>query len=126
MPAKAGIQTGPEALDSRLRQCDLYPQVMTTVEPSELVYADTCADLPSKAAPLPLTPIACVQVWAFEWVTDTTQFALLEDGSVWTWHHYVGFAPELMLVCQSAVAGGLLGVFVMGTAWAARRRRSRA
>jgi hypothetical protein len=92
--------------------------------PSEFVYSDPCQDLPSQAIAPPQPVVECVEVSTHEWLTDRTQFALLDDGSVWTWHHRVGIAPGLNLACQSVIAGGLLGTGIVGAMWITRRNRA--
>ncbi len=83
------------------------------VTPSDLVYMDACFDLPPQANAPPPIVISCVEVFAFEGATDRTQFVLLDDGSIWTWHHYVNFIPEIGIICTSSFVGGLLGIVVI-------------
>lgn len=94
------------------------------VTPSELVYADACGDLPSQAAVPPREVLSCVESRAVEGATDRTQFALLDDGSVWVWRHRVEFLAELPIICWSGAIGLLLGIGVMGCVWIIQRRRT--
>ncbi len=83
------------------------------VASSELVYMDPCLDLPPKASAPPRKVVSCVEAATFEWATVRTQFALMDDGSIWTWHYSFGFLPELGITCNSSLIGGLLGIVVI-------------
>jgi len=80
---------------------------------------DCTAPLPPRA-PRPPGPIAaCIEIVAFEWVTARTRFALLADGTVWTWNQHVGFETSLYIVGGGLLGGGLLGLLI---SWGMNRR----
>ena len=89
-------------------------------EPTEYMYGQTCGSLPPRASPPPRSVKACVEVTAFEWVTDRKQFALLDDGSVWTWHQHLGLDTLLNIVCVSSLIGGVLGLLFV---WRNERKK---
>jgi hypothetical protein len=77
--------------------------------PSELVHNEACLDLPPLAPTPPFAVDACVEIAAYEYATDRTQFALLDDGTVWTWHQRVSLGTVLQIICAGALLGALLG-----------------
>jgi hypothetical protein len=89
-------------------------------EPTQYMYGQTCGSLPPKTSPPPRLVKACVEVAAFEWATDRKQFALLDDGTVWTWHQHVGLDTLLNIVCVSSLIGGVLGLLVV---WRNERKK---
>jgi hypothetical protein len=93
------------------------------VTPSELVYNNACFDLPSQATAPPRKIISCVEVAAFEGAIDRTQFALLDDGSIWMWHHHVNLLAELEIICASSAIVGLLGIGILLSMKVIQRQR---
>ena len=108
------------ATDDVFRCCPQKIGEWEKTEPTEYMYGQTCGSLPPRAAPPPRLVRACVEVSAFEWVTDRTQFALLDDGTVWIWHQYVGLDTFLNIVCISSLIGGVLGLLFV---WRNERRK---
>jgi hypothetical protein len=102
------------------RCCPQAPGQWEKTDLTRYMYDQACVDLPRRAAPPPQPALACVEIAAYEWVTDRTQYALLEDGTVWIWHHHVGLDTLLEIIGGSSLVGGLAGVLL---AW--RRQGSR-
>jgi hypothetical protein len=122
---RARILVRVETISGALYQCCSRQNTdWNEVTPSDLVYADACSKLPSQAAVPPREVLSCVESRAFEGATDRTQFALLDDGSIWVWRHRVEFLPELPIICWSGTIGLLLGIGVMGGVWIIQRRRT--
>jgi hypothetical protein len=80
---------------------------------------DCSAPLPPRAPRPPGPIVACVEIVAFEYVTARTRFALLADGTVWTWYQHVGFDTSLYIVGGGMLGGGLLGLLA---SWGMNRR----
>jgi len=88
-------------------------------EPPKYVSDQPCWRLPRRASPPPRPVRDCVEIAMYEWATDRTQFALLDDGTVWMWHHHVGLETLLRIVCGSSLLGGVFGLLL---AWHRERR----
>jgi len=86
----------------------------------EYLHGQTCGSLPPKSSPHPQSVKACFEEAAFEWVTDRYQYALVEDGTVWLWHHYIGLDTIIKIVFISSLIGGVLGVLFV---WQNERKK---
>lgn len=47
--------------------------------------------------------------WTFEWVADDEMYVILEDGSVWKWHHYWGLPQMIGFGCGVPLLVEILG-----------------
>jgi hypothetical protein len=103
--------------------CNQGPGEWQAAAPSDLVYDNSCLELPPQAPAPPGPVVECVEVGAYEWGTFRTQFALLADGTIWTWEIGVGIAPEVYFIFWSTIAGLLLGACLALAAWLLGRRR---
>ena len=86
----------------------------------EYLYGQICGSLPLKSSPPPQAVKGCFEEAAFEWVTDRYQYALLEDGTVWLWHHYVGLDTIIKIVLISSLIGGVIGLLFV---WQNERKK---
>jgi len=102
------------------RYCPRTSAQWVEMTPPQYIHHQECVSLPHLAPSPPHPPTACVEIAAYEWVTDRTQFALLDDGAVWIWHLYFGFDSLLTFICSGPLVGGLAGVLI-----AQRRERRR-
>jgi hypothetical protein len=73
---------------------------------------DCAAPLPPRAPNPPGPIVACIEIVAFEWVTARTRFALLADGTVWTWYQHVDFMTSLYIVGCGLLGGCLVGLLI--------------
>jgi hypothetical protein len=102
------------------RCCPQGPGQWERAERPEYVWDQECWRLPPRASPPPRPVRACVEIGAYEWGTYRTQFALLDDGTVWMWHHETNIGTLFVIVCWSSLLGGVVGVLL---AW--HRERSK-
>ena len=89
-------------------------------EATAYIYDQECMSLPPKSSPPPGEVKDCVEIAALEWVTDRKQYALLEDGTVWTWHHHISLGTLLSIICISTIIGGIIGILFV---WQSERRK---
>ena len=69
-------------------------------------------------ANLPAQVLDCYQVlWSLEWTTDKTYFVILEDSSVWQWHHRIGFDTLFAFLCGGPIIGLVIGWGLAEIAW---------
>ncbi len=120
-------QYGPEHVvyveteaGSVYRCCPQAPGEWEKTDATRYMYDQGCVDLPRRAAPPPSPVRACVEIAAYEWVTERTQYALLDDGAIWIWHHHVGLDTFINVIGSSSLIGGLVGGLL---AWYNERRR---
>ncbi len=80
------------------------------VERPEYAWDQACLPLPPRASPPPRPVRDCVEIGAYEWGTFRTQFALLDDGTVWMWHLETSVADYFNVICGSSLLGGVVGL----------------
>ena len=72
----------------------------------------SCEQIPAVAlSSFSSKPLDCgTMIWSREWVRDNVHFVVLEDGSVWWWHEYVGFDTLVLFLCGGFIVGACFGL----------------
>ena len=83
--------------------------------PQSNLYWGSCDRLPDTTLTpffgnLPEKVIDCkAMLWQWEWFTEETFVVILEDGSVWQWHHDTGYDRLGAFLCGGMAVGALSG-----------------
>jgi len=66
---------------------------------------------------LPGEVMDCTWVSQWEWVTERLYFALLKDGSLWSWHYRYGMGDYFFYLCGGPFLGFFIGVVISVWMW---------
>jgi hypothetical protein len=115
-----------ETIAGQIYHCCRGSNIHWESQESESPYREVCGTY-SPQPPLepPGQPIDCAETPEIEWNLNRTTYVVLDDGTVWRWHHAVDFSTSLLLnlggPCGGAVLGGVVSVLILRLTWRKKR-----